>query len=857
MRRRVLAVMAMVVLGAAVFCSPLVAETGHEGWLRYAPLDPAVRARYDSLPANVVAMDDSPVVASAQQELVRGVRGMLGRTLRESNDPINEPAILVGTYVSIRRRFPYMMLLFGNGDSYDLVRIKIEGCDCLVIAGMTERGALYGTFALLSRMARGEPLVGPSPLEQPYNAIRWIDQWDNLNGTIERGYAGSSIFFENGHVRADLARVHEYGRLLASIGINGCNINNVNSDLHILDDAMIDEVARVAKEFRPWGIRISLAVDLSTPKEAGGLDTFDPLDPKVAAWWRDKVETIYGRIPDFGGFTVKADSEGRLGPSTYGRSPADAANVIARALKPHGGIVFYRAFVYNHHLDWNDLKADRARAAADIFRPLDGKFDDNVVIQIKHGPIDFQVREPASPLFARLRKTNEAIELQITQEYLGQQKHMVYIPPMWKGVLDFDMRVDGGHTPVREIVSGRTFHRPTGGFVGVANVGMDENWLAHPLAMSNLYGFGRLAWNPTLSTEAIAREWTQLTFGTDPLVDRTVPSMLMSSWPTYESYTGVLGLQTLTAIVGSHYGPNVETAERNGWGQWIRADNKGIGMDRSVATGTGFAGQYPPEVAKMYESVATTPENLILFFHHLPYTYRLHSGKTVAQYVYDVHYDGAARAAAYVDAWKKLEHHIDDDRYQLVLSLLQYQAGHAIVWRDAICTWFLRMSSIADQRGRVGHDPDRVEAESMQLDGYSVVQVDPAEDASGGKGVECRGDRCSASLKVDRKPGWYEVDVQYFDMPNGDAKFTLLVNGQRIDSWTGNMRLPARHLGGDSSTRRWVHGVALRPGDELRIEGTPDRQDPAALDYVEIRPQGGAPRAAEHPSRSAGKKKSP
>jgi len=848
--------MVLVAVGTAIFAVSLSAETGHEGWLRYEPLAPAARERYASLPAVAMVAGDSPVLASAQDELVRGVRGMMGRTLRKSKDLPREPAVVFGTIASLHQIAPEVRLPADlPDDAYVLATRKINGFECLLITGATERGVLYGTFALLSRMARGESLAVPDVVEQPYNAIRWIDQWDNLNGTIERGYAGPSIFFENGHVRADLTRVHDYARLLASIGINGCNINNVNADLHVLDDAMIDEVARVADAFRPWGIRISLAVDLSTPKEAGGLDTFDPLDPKVAAWWRDKVETIYARIPDFGGFTVKADSEGRLGPSTYGRTPADAANVIARALKPHGGIVFYRAFVYNHHLDWNDLKADRARAAADIFRPLDGKFDDNVVIQIKHGPIDFQVREPASPLFAGLRKTNEAIELQITQEYLGQQRHMVYIPPMWKEVLDFDMRVNGGHTPVREIVPGRTFHRPTGGFVGVANVGLDENWMSHPLAMSNLYGFGRLAWRPTLKTDAIAREWTQLTFGTDPLVDKTVPAMLMSSWPTYESYTGVLGLQTLTAIVGSHYGPNVETAERNGWGQWIRADHQGIGMDRSVATGTGFAGQYPPDVAKMYESVATTPENLILFFHHLPYTYRLRSGKTVVQYVYDAHYDGAARVAAYVDEWKALEHHVDDDRYQLVLSLLQYQAGHAVVWRDAISNWFLRMSGIAEQRGRVGHYPDRVEAEAMQLDGYSVAPVDPAEDASGGKAVECARDRCTATFKFDRAPGWYEVNVQYFDMPVGNAKFALTVNGQQINSWTAGLRLPARHLGGDSSTRQWIHGVALRPGDEIRIEGSPDREDPAAFDYVELKLQKGAiPAAARRSLAGVGKK---
>ena len=831
-RLATVAALALLIVFAA---APLPAETGREGWLRYAELGPAVRARYSSLPATVVVSGDSPVLANAQSEMVRGVRGMLGRTLRESRTMPNESAIVLGTVAALHDVAPDLRLPPDlRDDSYVLAMRKIHGFDCLIVAGSNERAVLYGTFALLSRMARSKEFVVPDVVDQPYNPIRWIDQWDNLNGTIERGYAGPSIFFEDGRVRSDLTRVSEYARLLASIGINGCNINNVNADLHVLDDDFIDQVARIADIFRAWGIGISLAVDLSTPKMAGGLDTFDPLDPQVAAWWRDKVDKIYARIPDFGGFTVKADSEGRLGPSTYNRTPADAANVIARALKPHGGIVFYRAFVYNHHLDWNDLKADRAKAAVENFQPLDGEFDDNVVIQIKHGPIDFQVREPASPLFADLHRTNEAIELQITQEYLGQQRHMVYIPPMWKEALDFDMRVDDGHTLVREIVSGRTFQRPAGGFVGVANVGMDENWLKHPLAMSNLYGFGRLAWNPALSTKEIAAEWTQLTFGLDPLVNRTLSEMLMSSWPTYESYTGVLGLQTLTAIVGSHYGPNVETAERNGWGQWIRAAHDGIGMDRTVATGTGYAGQYPPTVAKMYESVATTPENLLLFFHHLPYTYRLRSGKTIAQYIYDAHYDGAARAAAYVDQWKPLRGHIDDARFELTLSLLSYQAGHAVVWRDSICNWLLAKSGIPDRLGRVGHYPDRVEAEAMRLEGYNAVSVDPAENASGGKAVECTAARCVGSFKFDKPAGWYELDVQYFDMPGGDAKFQVSVNQQVVDTWVASEKFPARHLGSDSSTRRWIKGLALRPGDEVTIQGTPDSQDPAALDYVEL-----------------------
>ena len=388
-------------------------------------------------------------------------------------------------------------------------------------------------FSLLSEVARGANSKSANEFQQPYTPVRWVNQWDNLDGRIERGYGGRSIFFEDGKVRRDLTRAGQYARLLASVGINGCTINNVNAAPGVLEDKFLAQVRRIADAFRPWGVQLSLSVDLSTPKVIGGLDTFDPLDPRVAEWWRKKVDQIYRAVPDFGGFVVKADSEGRSGPSAYGRTHADAANVIARALKPHGGIVFYRAFVYNHHLDWRDLKNDRARAAYDNFHPLDGAFEDNAIVQIKNGPIDFQVREPASPLFAGLRRTNESIELQITQEYTGQQKHLCFLVPMWKEVLDFDMRVDGNPAPVKDLVSGRIFHRPIGGFVGVANVGLDFDWLGSPFAMANLYGFGRLAWDPNLRAETIVDEWTRLTFGNDPLVIKTVSELQLASWRVY------------------------------------------------------------------------------------------------------------------------------------------------------------------------------------------------------------------------------------------------------------------------------------------------------------------------------------
>ncbi len=802
-----------------VFLFPvlLAAETGHDAWLRYKPVrDP----QYSALPAVVVAAGNSPVIASAREELIRGVRGMLGRTLRIEAAAPREGAIVL-TRVS------------GSNLKEDGYWIRRERSN-IVIQAANDRGVLYGVFALLRKIGLHQPIADER--SEPYAPVRWVNQWDNLDGSIERGYGGRSIFFDRNNVREDLGPVRDYVRLLASLGINGCAINNVNANRRAISTEFLPQVARVAEVLRRWGVRTALSIDFSSPKSTGSLDTFDPLDPRVAAWWKDKVDEIYRAVPDLAGFVLKADSEGRLGPSAYQRTHADAANVIARALKPHGGLIFYRGFVYDHRMDWRNLKNDRARAAYDNFINLDGKFDDNVVIQIKHGPIDFQVREPASPLFGALEKTNQAVELQITQEYFGQGRHLVFLVPMWKEALDFDMHARGAGTPVKALVAGRVFNRPSGGFVGVANVGLDANWLGHHLSQANLYGFGRLAWNPNLTSEQIADEWTRLTFSHDPLVVKTVAAMQLASWRNYENYTGPLGAQTLTDITGNHYGPAVEASERNGWGQWHRADEKGIGMNRTVATGTGFIGQYRPAVAKIYESIETCPDELLLFMHHVPYTHVLHSGKTVIQHIYDTHYEGAEAAAGYVRQWKSLEGRIDEPRYLEVLARLEYQAGHAQVWRDSVNSWFLKTSGIPDRTGRAGRFPGRYEAEAMQLKGYAVTAVKPWETASGSQAVACAEPECSASLTFDGKPGWYDVSLRYFDQIDGVSRFRLFVNAQLIDEWIADDRIPTRKMDGHSSTRRLVRGIALRKGDVIRVEGVPDGGERAGLDYIEITP---------------------
>ena len=827
----------MVALVAAIPMSAQ-AETGYDAWLRYAPLPPTVLTRVGSVPRSVTLLGDSPVLRSARDEIVRGLGSMHASTIATGTSLPRTSTILLGTLDRVRPVVPAAPAAAELApDGFWLGTATARGQAVLVVAGRNERGVLYGAFALLQRIALGEDVSRLNERQEPAAPIRWVNHWDNLDGTIERGYAGRSIFFENGRVQEDLSRVRDYGRLLASVGVNGLTVNNVNANALVITDGFIPQLARIADVLRPWGVSLSVSIDFSSPRRIGGLDTFDPLDARVAAFWKDRVDALYRAIPDLGGIVLKADSEGRLGPSAYNRTHADAANVIARALAPHGGVIFYRGFVYDNLMDWRDPKNDRARAAYDNFHPLDGKFDANAVVQIKHGPIDFQVREPASPLFGALRNTNQAIELQITQEYLGQQRHVCFLVPMWKAVLDFDMQATSTSpgTPVRDLVSGRTFNRPVGGFVGVSNVGRDTNWLGHDLAMANLYGFGRLAWNPTTSARTIATDWTTLTFGHDPQVVETVTSILLDSWPAYERYTGPLGAGTLTDIIRVHYGPGIESSERNGWGQWHRANGQGIGMDRTIATGTGFTAQYIPLVGAQYESTASTPDELLLFFHHVPYTHVLHSGKTVIQHIYDSHYQGAQEAADFVKRWRRLDRLIDRERYASVLARLEYQAGHAIVWRDAINNWFLWLSDIADANGLAGRFPGRIEAESMARERYANTPVVPWETASAGQAMTCEpGETCSARHRYQGPAGTFDVAVQFFDENDGASRFTLFTGDRVIESWVADGEFGSPSPNGHTSTRHTVRGVRLSPDDELRVQVTTDGMESGALDYIEI-----------------------
>ncbi|GAA1976362.1 xylan alpha-(1-_2)-glucuronosidase [Isoptericola halotolerans] len=551
----------------------------------------------------------------------------------------------------------------------------------------------------------------------PVSALRMLDHWDNVDvhpvmGQVERGYAGGSIFYDAGHVRADLSRVTTYARLLAAVGIDRVAINNVNvaaREARLLTDDL-PEVARIAAALRPYGVRTHLSVSFASPVTLGGLPTSDPLDPAVRTWWRDAADVVWRAVPDFGGFVVKADSEGQPGPFAHGRDHADGANMLAEAVAPHGGLVHWRAFVYNHTQDWRDRTTDRARAAHDHFAPLDGRFAGNVVVQVKHGPVDFQVREPVSPVLAAMPRTRVALELQVTQEYTGQQRHAVYLGPAWSEILRWqpwgdaagpDDAPDGGApVTVADLASGRGPGGQGGGIAAVSNVGDDRFWTGHPLAQANLYAFGRLAWDPALDPPAVLDEWIDLTFPGAPAELRAaVHAILDESWHTYELYTAPLGIGFMVRP-GHHYGPDVDGYEYTPWGTYHFADRDGIGVDRTRATGTGYTGQYPAPWREVYESLDSCPDELLLFFHHVPYTHVLHSGKTVVQHVYDTHFEGVERVERMVERWEDVAGLVPDDVARRVSDRLTEQRRSAVEWRDQVTTYFWRKSGIPDEQGR-------------------------------------------------------------------------------------------------------------------------------------------------------------
>ncbi|WP_370639136.1 alpha-glucuronidase family glycosyl hydrolase [Cohnella sp. REN36] len=677
---------------------------GYDAWLRRGRLpEAALRAAAEPWTRAVCAAEGELRVETAAAELTEALAGLLGERPARLRSAGDAPCIVLGTFAGCAEAgaaFAAPEQAAVGGEGYR-IRADADGRR-VVVAGTTGIGVLYGTYHVLRLIGAGVPLAGTDLCENPANGLRMINQWDNADGSIERGYAGRSIFFREGEIVDDLSRVRDYARLLASVGVNAISINNVNVHLPetlFMTERHLPRVSGLADLFRAYGIKLFLSANYAAPIEIGGLDTADPLDPGVRDWWKAKTEEIYRSVPDFGGYLVKADSEFRPGPLTYGRDHADGANMLAEALRPYGGIVVWRCFVYNCRQDWRDRKTDRARAAYDHFTPLDGRFLDNVVLQVKNGPMDFQVREPVSPLFGAMERTNMTIEFQATQEYTGQQRHLCYLVPQWKEALDFDTHAQGPGSTVKRVVDRTLFGGSHGGFAAVSNIGDDANWTGHTLAQANLYGFGRLAWNPELSAEEIAEEWVKLTFGADELVVRTVLAMLMDSWSIYESYTAPLGVGWMVKP-NHHYGPDVDGYEYSMWGTYHFADRDGIGVDRTRATGTGYAGQYRDPNASRYESLDETPDELVLFFHHVPYSHVLKSGKTVIQHIYDTRFEGAERAEALIAAWRSLESRVDAARFAQVKARLEEQAAHAREWRDVLNTYFWRKSGIPDAAGR-------------------------------------------------------------------------------------------------------------------------------------------------------------
>ena len=483
-----------------------------------------------------------------------------------------------------------------------------------------------------------------------------------------------------------------------AVGINAVSINNVNvhsREMFFLEEDSLKEIRKLTDIFTAYGVKVFLSINFAAPIFVGGLDTADPADKRVEEWWSRKFQKLYEYIPEFGGVVVKADSEGEPGPFTYGRNHDDGANMLARAIKPLGGIVIWRCFVYNCLQNWWDRDTDRAKAAYDIFSGLDGKFEDNVILQIKNGPIDFQIREPVSPLFGKLANTNQILEVQITQEYTGHQKDICYLVPMWKETLDYDT-CHGEAARVKEVLKKNSIISKYSGFAGVGNVGMDRNWTGNKLAQANLYGFGRLGWDNELNSEEIAQEWIRLSMDLSEKNQKILEEILMTSRETYEMYTCPLAVGFM-CTPKLHYGVDIDGYEYTPWGTYHYADREGVGRERSKQKGTGYTAQYAWKRYQEYESLETCPDELLLFFHHVPYTHVLHSGKTVIQHIYDTHFEGADRVSKYLEQWQSMQDEVSPEVYENVESRLQQQVKNAEDWKNQINTYFYRKSGIQDK----------------------------------------------------------------------------------------------------------------------------------------------------------------
>ena len=688
---RALTVLA-VAAAAATASTRAAAEDGYELWLRYHPVESQWLAPYRAAATEVVPGGTaSDTLNVAQAELLRGVSGLLGTAPPVSARVTQNGAIAFGTPKSSRFIADLHLELAGAGAAGYVIRsVSIGGHTATVIAANQDVGVLYGAFHFLRLMQTRQGLDHLDVASSPHVQLRVLDHWDNPDGSVERGYAGKSLW--DWFTLPDYLdpRYTDYARACASIGINGSVLTSVNANAIVLTPRYIERVAALAKVFRPYGIRVYLSARFSAPVEIGGLQTADPLDPAVAAWWRAKADEIYRAIPDFGGFLVKANSEGQPGPQDYHRTHAEGANMLAAAVAPHGGTIMWRAFVYSQ-----DKPEDRAKQAYSEFKPLDGQFRDNVLLQVKNGAIDFQPREPFHPLFGAMPKTPLMLEVQITKEYLGLNTSLAYLGPMWEETLSADTYAAGKGSTVRKVVDGSLQeNRRRTGMAGVANAGSDRNWSGSHFDQANWYAFGRMAWDPDATAAAVAEDWVRMTFANDPAFVKPVVAMMMGSREAVVDYTGALGLHHLMAH-GHHYGPGPWDASgpRPDWTPvyFHKADSKAVGFDRT-STGSDAAAQYAPEVAATFESLQKTPEKFLLWFHHVPWDHKLPSGQTLWTELVK-HYDrGVQTVREMHKTWAGLSAYVDPERYAQVSAFLEQQEQDAKWWRDASIAYFQTFS---------------------------------------------------------------------------------------------------------------------------------------------------------------------
>ncbi len=688
MSRRLLLVCALLLCGPRF----VAAENGSALWLRYRMVaDAALRARYKALISQVVVDGDSPTLRAARDELSRGFSGLLGVPVAGSATANRAGTVVVGTAAGSRTiaALPFARELSALGKEGFIIRgATIAGRRMLVVAANSDIGALYGSFALLRMLQTNTPVAQLALVSAPHIQLRMLDHWDNLDRSVERGYAGKSLWAWDSLPGALSPRYRDYARVNASIGINGSVLTNVNANAKVLTPEYLAKVAAIAGVFRPYGIRVYLTARFSAPIEIGGLKTADPLDPTVRAWWKQKIDEIYTYVPDFGGFVVKANSEGQPGPQDYKRTHADGANMFAEALAPHGGSVMWRAFVYS-----SAVPVDRVRQAYDEFKPLDGKFRDNVFVQVKNGALDFQPREPFSALFGAMPKTPLMMEFQITKEYLGQDTHLVYLGAEYEEVLRADTYANGKGSTVAKVLDGSLHHYAHTGITGVSNVGSDTNWTGSQFNQANWYAYGRLAWNPEASSEAIAAEWVRQTFTNDAAVVPKIVHLMMVSREAVVNYMTPLGLAHIMAT-GHHYGPgpwvNLARADQSPM-YFHKADTLGIGFDRT-STGSNQVAQYFPPVRDRYESLATVPDSNLLWFHHVPWTYRMRSGRTLWDEMIVRLNAGVDTVRSMQRVWDGVKPAIDPERFAEVQAFLTIQEKEARWWRDADLAYFQTFS---------------------------------------------------------------------------------------------------------------------------------------------------------------------